>query len=241
MTVFMLKFTNVSKIYTVGDQEVKALNSVNFSIERGKLTVILGPSGSGKSTILNLLGGMDRVTDGFIQLGERELTTLSDHELSVYRRDIVGFVFQFYNLIPSLTALENIAIAAQLTGNEDKAEAFLNKVGLAQRKNNFPNQMSGGEMQRVSIARALAKSPKLLLCDEPTGALDSVTGSKIIEILRNAAVNTNTAVVLVTHNVDFAKVAHKIIHLHDGNISYIEENISPDFFITPDLIREVAL
>jgi len=218
----MLKFTNVSKVYTVGDQEVRALDNVSFTIERGEVTVILGPSGSGKSTILNLLGGMDRATDGFIQFENHDITSLSDHDLSVYRRDVVGFVFQFYNLIPSLTALENIAIAAQLTGNEDMAEQFLNQVGLAHRKNNFPNQMSGGEMQRVSIARALAKSPKLLLCDEPTGALDSVTGTKIIEILSYVAVNFGTAVVLVTHNAEFVNVAHRVIYLHDGKVYSIQ-------------------
>ena len=220
----MLQFTNVSKIYNVGDQQVRALNNVSFTIERGKFTVVLGQSGSGKSTMLNLLGGMDRVTEGSIMFDNHEITTLSDYELSIYRRDIVGFVFQFYNLIPSLTALENIAIAAQLTGRASEAEKYLNQVGLAARRNNFPNQMSGGEMQRVSIARALAKAPKLLLCDEPTGALDSGTGIKILEILRNAAYMSDTAVILVTHNADFAKIAHKVICLHDGQVYYIGEN-----------------
>lgn len=223
----MLEFKNVSKIYSVGEQEVKALDDVSFTINKGEFTVILGPSGSGKSTMLNLLGGMDRASKGSFQFNDREITSLSDHELSIYRRDVVGFVFQFYNLIPSLTALENIGIAAQLTDNISKAEEFLNKVGLEHRKNNFPNQMSGGEMQRVSIARALAKSPELLLCDEPTGALDSETGKKIIEILREAAENVNTAVVMVTHNAEFAKIAHKVIRLHDGKISSIEENKTP--------------
>lgn len=223
----MLEFKNVSKIYSVGEQEVKALDDVSFTINKGEFTVILGPSGSGKSTMLNLLGGMDRASKGSFQFNDREITSLSDHELSIYRRNVVGFVFQFYNLIPSLTALENISIAAQLTDNISKAEEFLNKVGLEHRKNNFPNQMSGGEMQRVSIARALAKSPELLLCDEPTGALDSETGKKIIEILREAAENVNTAVVMVTHNAEFAKIAHKVIRLHDGKISSIEENKTP--------------
>ena len=223
----MIRFTQVSKIYNVGDQEVNALRNVSFTVERGRFTVVLGPSGSGKSTMLNLLGGMDRATYGSIELNGREITELSDRELSIYRRDIVGFVFQFYNLIPSLTALENIAIAAQLTGKAKEAERYLYEVGLAARKNNFPNQMSGGEMQRVSIARALAKKPKLLLCDEPTGALDSVTGIRIIEILRSAAENLDTAVVLVTHNAEFAKIAHKVIQLHDGRISAIRENRNP--------------
>lgn len=223
----MLEFKNVSKIYKVGDQKVNALNDVSFTINKGEFTVILGPSGSGKSTILNILGGMDRATEGTVMFDDHEITKLSDHQLSIYRRDAIGFVFQFYNLIPSLTALENISIAAQLTGNKDRAEEFLKKVGLEGRKNNFPNQMSGGEMQRVSIARALAKMPQLLLCDEPTGALDSVTGIKILEILRDAAENANTAVVMVTHNAEFAKIAHRVIKLRDGKISTIEENKCP--------------
>ncbi len=223
----MLEFKNVSKIYEVGNQKVNALNDVSFTINKGEFTVILGPSGSGKSTILNILGGMDRATEGTVMFDDREITKLSDHQLSIYRRDVIGFVFQFYNLIPSLTALENIGIAAQLTGNEDRAKEFLKKVGLEARKNNFPNQMSGGEMQRVSIARALAKMPQLLLCDEPTGALDSVTGIKILEILRDAAENTNTAVVMVTHNSEFAKIAHRVIKLRDGKISTIEDNKCP--------------
>lgn len=223
----MLKFTDVCKIYNVGDQKVKALDHINFTIEKGKFTIILGPSGSGKSTVLNLLGGMDRATSGTITFDNINVTNLQDHELSDYRRDVVGFVFQFYNLIPSLTALENVAIAAQLTGNRNKAEKYLNQVGLGARKNNFPNQMSGGEMQRVSIARALAKSPKLLLCDEPTGALDSATGLKIMEILRDSAENSDTAVVMVTHNAEFAKTAHRVIRLHDGKVASIEDNQTP--------------
>ncbi len=223
----MLKFINVSKYYNVGEQKVKALDDVNFEIKKGEFTVILGPSGSGKSTLLNILGGMDRATNGKVLFDDKEIHALSDHQLSVYRRAIVGFVFQFYNLIPSLTALENIGIAAQLTNNDKQAEEFLKKVGLENRKNNFPNQMSGGEMQRVSIARALAKKPQLLLCDEPTGALDSVTGKKILEILRDAANDENTAVVMVTHNAEFAKIAHKVIKLRDGKIFSIEENNNP--------------
>lgn len=159
----MLEFVNVSKMYDVGDQKVKALDRINFNVKEGELTVILGPSGSGKSTILNLLGGMDRPTEGTIKFEDMEVSSFSDHELSNYRRDIVGFVFQFYNLIPSLTALENVNIAAQLTKNSSESERFLNEVGLEHRKHNFPNQLSGGEMQRVSIAKALAKRPRLLL------------------------------------------------------------------------------
>jgi len=220
----MISFNHISKNYQVGDQEVKALDDVSFSIEKGKFTVILGPSGSGKSTLLNLLGGMDRATEGSFLFDNKEITSLNDKELSIYRQDVVGFVFQFYNLIPSLTALENVNIAAQLTGNVGESEIFLNKVGLSHRKNNFPNQLSGGEMQRVSIARALAKKPKLLLCDEPTGALDSKTGQKIIELLQNASKDKDVAVVMVTHNAEFKKFADKVIYLKDGKINSIIES-----------------
>lgn len=219
----MLEFINICKSYQIGEQEVKALDNVSFTIEKGQFTIILGPSGSGKSTILNILGGMDRATSGSFRLEGREMTSLSNYELSDYRRNIVGFVFQFYNLIPSLTALENVAIGAQLTNQQKRAEDFLQKVGLAHRKNNFPSQMSGGEMQRVSIARALAKLPKLLLCDEPTGALDSATGEHIIELLSQCAREENAAVVMVTHNEEFTKYAHKVIRLLDGKIKEIEE------------------
>lgn len=220
----MISFNHISKTYQVGDQEVKALDDVSFSIEKGKFTVILGPSGSGKSTLLNLLGGMDRATEGSFIFDNKEITLLNEKELSIYRQDIVGFVFQFYNLIPSLTALENINIAAQLTGNVEESKIFLDKVGLSHRKNNFPNQLSGGEMQRVSIARALAKKPKLLLCDEPTGALDTKTGQKIIELLQEASKDKDVAVVMVTHNAEFKKFADKVIYLKDGKINSIIEN-----------------
>ncbi|MDN6436985.1 MAG: ABC transporter ATP-binding protein [Lactococcus sp.] len=223
----MISFKNISKSYQIGDQEVNALKNVSFEIEQGEFTVILGPSGSGKSTALNILGGIDKATSGTFLFDDAEINALSDAKLSDYRRDIVGFVFQFYNLIPSLTALENVGIAAQLTGNQALAAPFLESVGLSHRKNNFPAQLSGGEMQRVSIARALAKKPKLLLCDEPTGALDSVTGLKIIDILRKASESSDTAVVMVTHNAEFAQLAHKVIRLHDGEVATIEKNNSP--------------
>ena len=223
----MISFKNISKSYQIGDQEVNALKNVSFEIEQGEFTVILGPSGSGKSTALNILGGIDKATSGTFLFDDAEINALSDAKLSDYRRDIVGFVFQFYNLIPSLTALENVGIAAQLTGNQALAAPFLESVGLSHRKNNFPAQLSGGEMQRVSIARALAKKPKLLLCDEPTGALDSVTGLKIIDILRTASESSDTAVVMVTHNAEFAQLAHKVIRLHDGEVATIEKNSRP--------------
>lgn len=217
----MITFQNISKIYQVGNQEVKALDDVSFSIEQGKFTIILGPSGSGKSTMLNLLGGMDQATSGKFLFENADVTEFDDKDLSRYRKDVVGFVFQFYNLIPSLTALENISIAAQLTKNAKQSEKYLEEVGLSHRKNNFPNQLSGGEMQRVSIARALAKKPKLLLCDEPTGALDSKTGQKIVELLKESSKDKNVAVVMVTHNAEFEKYADKIIYLTDGKIAAI--------------------
>lgn len=219
----MIIFEHISKSYQVGTQKVKALDDVTFSIEKGKFTIILGPSGSGKSTLLNVLGGMDRATDGNFLFESENISSFSDKKLSMYRKDIVGFVFQFYNLVPSLTALENIGIAAKLTGNDRESAVYLEKVGLAHRRNNFPNQLSGGEMQRVSIARALAKKPKLLLCDEPTGALDTKTGQEILNLLREVARNKDTAVVMVTHNVEFTQYADKIIYLKDGKIDLVEE------------------
>lgn len=223
----MIKFSNITKEYHVGNQVVKALNQVNFEIEPHQFTVILGPSGSGKSTLLNILGGMDRPTKGDISFNDQQVNKLNDHDLTSYRRKVVGFVFQFYNLIPSLTALENVAIAAQLNNNDDLSENYLKSVGLEERMNNFLNQLSGGEMQRVSIARALAKKPKLLLCDEPTGALDSTTSMKILGILQNIANTTDTAVVMVTHNPEFERYGNRIIRLKDGEIESINDNEQP--------------
>lgn len=219
----MIYFENVSKIYGEGDHQVKALNQVSFNIEPAKFTLILGPSGSGKSTLLNILGGMDRLTDGKFYYDKKDLSHVTDNALSDYRKEVIGFVFQFYNLIPSLTAYENIAIAADLNNNKAAVEQLLANVGLTHRRNNFPAQLSGGEMQRVSIARALAKKPKLLLCDEPTGALDSETGSKILAILCQTT-ETKTAVVMVTHNEEFVPYADKVIRLSDGKIQAMTEN-----------------
>ena len=220
----MIQFQNVSKIYKVGEQEVRALDQVSFSIEKGKFTVILGPSGSGKSTLLNLLGGMDRATSGTFIFDEELVTKFTDKELSAYRKDKIGFVFQFYNLVPSLTAKENIGIAANLVKNNKEIDMYLDQVGLLHRKNNFPNQLSGGEMQRVSIARALAKEPSLLLCDEPTGALDSKTGDSILTLLKEVSRNGNAAVVMVTPTREFAKFADRVIYLKAGSIEKIENN-----------------
>ena len=214
----MIEFEKIDKEYHVGDQRVKALHNVSFHIKPGNLTIILGPSGSGKSTLLNILGGMDRPTHGKVRFDKSLVSDLNDHELTNYRRDKIGFVFQFYNLIPSLTALENVAIAAQLSGNGQHAKEYLQQVGLTKRLNNFPNQMSGGEMQRVSIARALSKKPKLLLCDEPTGALDSKTSMKIMKLLQEISKSTEAAVVMVTHNPKFEDYADRVIRLKDGQI-----------------------
>lgn len=223
----MIEFEKIDKEYHVGDQRVKALHNVSFHIKPGNLTIILGPSGSGKSTLLNILGGMDRPTHGKVRFDKSLVSDLNDHELTNYRRDKIGFVFQFYNLIPSLTALENVAIAAQLSGNGQHAKEYLQQVGLTKRLNNFPNQMSGGEMQRVSIARALSKKPKLLLCDEPTGALDSKTSMKIMKILQEISKSTETAVVMVTHNPKFEDYADRVIRLKDGQIERIHDNQNP--------------
>lgn len=223
----MIEFEKIDKEYHVGDQRVKALHNVSFHIKPGNLTIILGPSGSGKSTLLNILGGMDRPTHGKVRFDKSLVSDLNDHELTNYRRDKIGFVFQFYNLIPSLTALENVAIAAQLSGNGQHAKEYLQQVGLTKRLNNFPNQMSGGEMQRVSIARALSKKPKLLLCDEPTGALDSKTSMKIMKILQEISKSTEAAVVMVTHNPKFEDYADRVIRLKDGQIEGIYDNQNP--------------
>lgn len=223
----MIKLEKISKYYQVGKDQVKALQNVSFSLEKGKLTIILGPSGSGKSTLLNILGGMDKPTAGKFIFEETNVEELSDYQLTEYRRKIVGFVFQFYNLIPSLTAIENVAIAAKLNSNEAQAEKYLENVDLMHRKDNFPSQLSGGEMQRVAIARALAKKPELLLCDEPTGALDSKTSIHIMKLLQNVAETSNTAVVMVTHNPLFEKYGNRVIRLKDGKIESITDNSCP--------------
>ena len=220
----VLEFKNVTKSYQDGNKEIEALKETNFKIEKGQFIAIIGPSGSGKSTLLNLLGGMDRATSGTFIFDEELVTKFTDKELSAYRKDKIGFVFQFYNLVPSLTAKENIGIAANLVKNNKEIDMYLDQVGLLHRKNNFPNQLSGGEMQRVSIARALAKEPSLLLCDEPTGALDSKTGDSILTLLKEVSRNGNAAVVMVTHNREFAKFADRVIYLKDGSIEKIENN-----------------
>lgn len=214
----MIKLKNIVKKYRSGSEEIAALGGISAEISCGEFTVILGPSGSGKSTMLNMLGGMDRPTNGEILIDGQDISGFSEKKLTDYRRNNVGFVFQFYNLVENLTAYENVAIAADLTGSVDKAAGALKSVGLEKRRNNFPDQLSGGEMQRVAIARAVAKSPRLLLCDEPTGALDVATGEMIFDLLKKYSHSEDTAVVVVTHNPEVAKIADHIIRLRDGMI-----------------------
>ena len=222
-----IEFKHVIREYKVGTEIIRAVDDVSFEIENGMFTVILGPSGSGKSTTLNLLGGMDQATGVSIVVDEREVGKLTRQKLTEYRRQDIGFVFQFYNLIPSLTAYENVDIAAKLSKSPMSAAEALEAVGLSSRKNNFPSQMSGGELQRVSIARALCKNPKLLLCDEPTGALDSETGKKILVLLQNMARDYGKAVIVVTHNAAIAPAADRLIRLRDGKLEEWYDTTSP--------------
>lgn len=222
-----IDFINVSKDYYVGDVIISAVKDCNFNIDEGEFVVVLGPSGAGKTTILNLLGGMDQATAGTIKVNGNDITHFRAKELVQYRRIETGFVFQFYNLIENLTALDNVAIASQLTPNARDANEVLEKVGLSHRLSNFPSQLSGGEQQRVSIARALAKNPKLLLCDEPTGALDSTTGQKIIQLLHDNCRENNLTTIIITHNASLALIADKVIHVHNGTVSNIETIPNP--------------
>lgn len=222
-----IEFKNVKKTYKMGDVEIKALNDISFAVEKGEFCVLLGSSGAGKTTLLNMLGGMDTVTSGNIYLDGREITSLNKRKLVEYRRHDVGFVFQFYNLIPNLTAKENVEIAAMLCKNPINADDALEMVGLSERKQNFPAQLSGGEQQRVAIARALAKNPNLLLCDEPTGALDYKTGKSILKLLYDLSKKNNTTVIIITHNQAIAPMADRIIKIKSGQIesNEINENI----------------
>lgn len=211
-----IEFKNITKEYQMGEIKIKALNQASFNIEKGELAVIVGPSGAGKTTALNILGGMDRVTSGKLIVDGKEITSLSERELIKYRRDDIGFVFQFYNLIQNLTALENLEIATQLCKDALNPNKILEKVGLKNRKNNFPAQLSGGEQQRVAIARAMAKNPKILLCDEPTGALDYKTGKQILKLLQETARKENMTVVIITHNTAITPMADKVIYFKNG-------------------------
>lgn len=222
-----ISFKSVTREYQNGKQNIKALDNVTLNIEQGKFTVILGPSGSGKSTFLNLLGGMDYVTAGEIYVGDKKVSGLNEKERTLYRRRDIGFVFQFYNLIPTLTAYENVDMVSKLSKDSISAESALEAVGLEDRADNLPSQMSGGELQRVSIARAICKNPKLLLCDEPTAALDSETGKKVLIMLQSMVQKYNSAVVLVTHNMALAPTADRLVRLKDGKISEIVNNEKP--------------
>ena len=218
---------NLSKIYQMGEVKIKAIENVSFSIDEGELVVILGPSGAGKTTILNILGGMDSPTSGSIIIDGTDISKYNRKELTKYRRYDIGFVFQFYNLVGNLTALENVELANQICKNPRDSKETLKSVGLGDRIDHFPAQLSGGEQQRVSIARALAKNPKILLCDEPTGALDSKTGKMIIELLQDTCHQTKTTTIIITHNAIIAEIADKIIRVKNGTIESTLVNKNP--------------
>jgi putative ABC transport system ATP-binding protein len=222
-----IEFKNISKIYKMGEVEIKALNNASFEIEKGELVCILGASGAGKTTTLNILGGMDTVSNGELIVDGKNITNLRGKKIIEYRRNDIGFVFQFYNLIQNLTAKENVEIAVQLCKNYLEPDKILDKVGLGKRKDNFPSQLSGGEQQRVAIARAIAKNPKLLLCDEPTGALDYKTGKQILQLLEDTSRKEKMTVIIVTHNTAIAPMADRIIKFKNGAVEDIIINKNP--------------
>lgn len=220
-------FKDVIREYHVGSGVIKAVDEVSFEIAKGSFNVILGQSGAGKTTILNLLGGMDSPTAGRIYVGREEVSAMNDMLLTKYRRQRIGFVFQFYNLVPNLTALENVQLAEEICQEPLNPEDMIKKVGLKDRMNNFPSQMSGGEQQRVSIARALAKNPDIILCDEPTGALDSETGRMVLKLIQDVAKDLRKTVIVVTHNAAISVIADKVIHMKDGKVFKVKENAHP--------------
>ena len=222
-----IEFKNVCKEYKMGEIIIKALNNTNFSIEKGELVVVVGPSGAGKTTALNILGGMDSVTSGDVIVDGKNVAKLKNKALIKYRREDIGFVFQFYNLVQNLTAIENVELATQICKDSLNPDEVMEKVGLADRKKNFPSQLSGGEQQRVAIARAIAKNPKLLLCDEPTGALDYKTGKQILKLLQDTARKEKMTVIIITHNAAIAPMADKIIRFKNGTTESIESNQNP--------------
>lgn len=222
-----IEFKNIVKEYKMGEVTIKALNNTNFEIEKGELVVIVGPSGAGKTTTLNILGGMDKATSGEVIVDGKEITKVNDKKLIEYRRNDIGFVFQFYNLVQNLTAKENVELATQICSDALDVNEILEKVGLSDRKDNFPAQLSGGEQQRVAIARAIAKNPKLLLCDEPTGALDYKTGKSILKLLQEMARKEKMTVAIITHNGAIAPMADKVIHFKNGTAEKIEINDNP--------------
>ena len=227
ITMAFVEFHNVGKTYHMGEVEINALHDASFTVEKGELVVIVGPSGAGKTTLLNILGGMDTLSEGQVFLDGQEISRLNRKQLTEYRRHDVGFVFQFYNLIGNLTALENVELANQICREPLDAAQILQEVGLGDRRKNFPSQLSGGEQQRVAIARALAKNPKLLLCDEPTGALDYQTGKAILQLLQNTGRRTGMTVIIITHNSALTAMADRVIRVRNGTVSSIEVNEHP--------------
>ena len=222
-----VKLKDITKVYHMGEVEIRAADNINFSIKKGEFVVIVGPSGAGKTTVINILGGMDTATGGTLTVDGKDITAYDSRQLTGYRRDDIGFVFQFYNLIPNLTALENVELALQICKDPLDAKKVLEDVGLGDRLDNFPAQLSGGEQQRVSIARALAKNPKLLLCDEPTGALDYNTGKAILKLLQNMCRERGMTVIVITHNQALAPMADRLIHIKNGQVSHMETNENP--------------
>ena len=222
-----VKLKDITKVYHMGEVEIRAADNINFSIKKGEFVVIVGPSGAGKTTVLNILGGMDTATGGTLTVDGKDITAYDSRQLTGYRRDDIGFVFQFYNLIPNLTALENVELALQICKDPLDAKKVLEDVGLGDRLDNFPAQLSGGEQQRVSIARALAKNPKLLLCDEPTGALDYNTGKAILKLLQNMCRERGMTVIVITHNQALAPMADRLIHIKNGQVSHMETSENP--------------
>ena len=222
-----VKLKDITKVYHMGEVEIRAVDGIDFSIQKGEFVVIVGPSGAGKTTVLNILGGMDTATGGTLTVDGKDITAYDSRQLTGYRRDDIGFVFQFYNLIPNLTALENVELALQICKDPLDAKKVLEDVGLGDRLDNFPAQLSGGEQQRVSIARALAKNPKLLLCDEPTGALDYNTGKAILKLLQNMCRERGMTVIVITHNQALAPMADRLIHIKNGQVSHMETNENP--------------
>ena len=222
-----IEFRNVCKLYGSGEQEIRALDNITFDVEKGELCVIVGPSGAGKTTLLNILGGMDSATSGTVMLAGREISKLTDKELTDYRRTDVGFVFQFYNLVQNLTALENVELASEICSDSLDAAETLCRVGLEKRIQNFPAQLSGGEQQRVSIARALAKNPKIILCDEPTGALDYNTGKSVLRLLQDTCRSTGKTVIIITHNSALTQIADRVIRVKNGQATSVETNSAP--------------
>lgn len=221
------EFRNVTRVYTNGDHELKALDGIDMTLEEGEFIVVLGPSGAGKSTLLNLLGGLDSPTSGKIYVRGRDISELKGDELAEYRAETVGFVFQFYNLVPTLTVRENVALVKEIVKDVIPPEQVLAEVGLADHMDNFPAELSGGEQQRVSIARAIAKNPDILLCDEPTGALDSETGVMVLKLLLDMARNHGKTIVIVTHNQNIARMADVVIHVRNGRIKSYEKQENP--------------